>query len=808
MTEFDVYTQRFERFPARSDHARRWRELARAIAGEADRITDDAERIARSGTPGELVILGSGIEAVGFVSSDEFRIREAEYVFYCVADPATEVWIKALRPDAYDLYVLYDDTKVRYTTYMQMTEAMLHYVRKGKRVVSIFYGHPGIFVLSTHRAVQICRREGHAVLMRPGVSALDTLCADLGVDPSQPGMQTFEATDMLIRHRRPDPGIHLVLWQVGLIGELGYRRQGPLNSRFSVLLDYLEEFYGPDQEVVNYIGSRYPGIEPLIDRHTISSLRDPRTREKVTGISTFYLPPSAPAASDEDMLRRLGLLRPGQTTRRPETSLRIIDRYGRKERKAFEDFARFDVPSEYHWQSDTAAARFILSLRENGPLRTRYSISPREAVASWNGGLNETERRRLERGDAGAMQIAAKGMRTQVAPAAAKLISVLLTEEQSSRALLRAALGAGDPHAGVEGWVRSRGLTVDWESIADDLAMTLRYAMYPWTGCYLAPGKGLSVILHGLPSNPDADRVYVNGIRIHAFRSLQGSIQWRAEDGNATSGLLQRDRTPRGARRLVGAIWPAGETATTHHHVVALEHRVDNPTPLASFAGTYHIKSAAGRINTISVIPDWLPEQPCMSVTVDGMPATDNIRTGSTIFSIDGTPVPFSAFIPSETISSFERGEYRVRCIQRGQARMTTITLCEHTIVLQGRELPVVKSPDRYLRWAGGEGPLELGQIKILLDPISLAPMLFGSAGSLSRPNSVLLRGMAILPTSLVARRAAVPDHGLPAWAWQHLLLMITEASERGGLFLWHGWMRSVGNLRRLRRVMRMLEGA
>ena len=116
-------------------------------------------------------MIGSGIEAVGFTAADEMLIRDADEVFFCVADPATSVWIKARRPDAYDLYVLYDDSKLRYLTYMQMTEAMLHYVRQGRRVVAIFYGHPGIFVLSTHRAVIIARREGHRAIMRAAVSA-------------------------------------------------------------------------------------------------------------------------------------------------------------------------------------------------------------------------------------------------------------------------------------------------------------------------------------------------------------------------------------------------------------------------------------------------------------------------------------------------------------------------------------------------------------------------------------------------------------------------------------------------------------
>jgi hypothetical protein len=183
-------------------HRRAWEQLADGISTLRRSVTDDPSRIAPPAQPGELVIIGSGIDSIGFSLGDEALIANADKVLYCVADPATVVWLRQLRPDALDLYVLYADDKVRYTTYMEMAEAQLYWVRQGLRVVVIFYGHPGIFVLSTHRAIQIARREGHRAVMRAGVSALDTLCADLGVDPSHPGLQTHEATDCLIRRRR------------------------------------------------------------------------------------------------------------------------------------------------------------------------------------------------------------------------------------------------------------------------------------------------------------------------------------------------------------------------------------------------------------------------------------------------------------------------------------------------------------------------------------------------------------------------------------------------------------------------------
>lgn len=102
----------------------------------------------------------------------------------------------------------------RILTYYQMAEAILHPVRQGQNVVAIYYGHPGIFVYARHRAIQIAHKQGLKAKMLPGVSALDCLFADLGVDPSYPGLQVLEATDFLLRKRKILTDGHFVLLQV------------------------------------------------------------------------------------------------------------------------------------------------------------------------------------------------------------------------------------------------------------------------------------------------------------------------------------------------------------------------------------------------------------------------------------------------------------------------------------------------------------------------------------------------------------------------------------------------------------------
>src|SRR4030088_2424035 len=88
--------------------------------------------------PGRLVIVGSGIKGIAhFTLEAEAHIRDADKVFYAVADPATESFIESKNAKSRDLYDLYDDDKPRHDTYTQMAKMMLREVQKGLYVVGV-----------------------------------------------------------------------------------------------------------------------------------------------------------------------------------------------------------------------------------------------------------------------------------------------------------------------------------------------------------------------------------------------------------------------------------------------------------------------------------------------------------------------------------------------------------------------------------------------------------------------------------------------------------------------------------------------
>src|SRR3970040_2283149 len=99
------------------------------------------------------------------------HIERADVVFVLVSDPLVELWLQELRADARSLQPYYGEGKSRQATYREMIEAMLDEVRRGRTVCGVFYGHPGVFAVVPHRAIERAREEGFSATMEPGISA-------------------------------------------------------------------------------------------------------------------------------------------------------------------------------------------------------------------------------------------------------------------------------------------------------------------------------------------------------------------------------------------------------------------------------------------------------------------------------------------------------------------------------------------------------------------------------------------------------------------------------------------------------------
>ncbi len=200
-----------------------------------------ADPVARAGS---LTIVGAGIRPGLHTTREAIaRIKGADKVLYLLAEIAPIRWLQELNPSAESMEHLYRPGRPFAEVYDDIATTILDHVREGLDVCVVFYGHPGVFDRTSYDAVARARAEGFSARILPGITAEDCLYVDLELDPGATGCQSYDATDFLVRHRRPDVTVPLILWQVGVVG--GSRTTGEVRrAGLEVLAERLEELYG------------------------------------------------------------------------------------------------------------------------------------------------------------------------------------------------------------------------------------------------------------------------------------------------------------------------------------------------------------------------------------------------------------------------------------------------------------------------------------------------------------------------------------------------------------------------------------
>ena len=250
---------------------------------------------------GSLTIVGSGIRPGLHTTREAIRrIAGADKVLYLLAEVAPAGWLADLNPSAEALDPIYRPDRPYADVYEEIVATILQHVRKPQDVCVVFYGHPSVFDRTSHDAVDRARAEGFPARILPGITAEDCLYVDLEIDPGASGMQSFDATDFLVRGRTPDVTVPVILWQVGNIG--GSRTTGEIRREgLEILAERLAELYGPEHELVVYEATPFPIGRPTIERCAVGDLAG----AGVTGLSSLFVPAKAEAPVDEQVVARL-----------------------------------------------------------------------------------------------------------------------------------------------------------------------------------------------------------------------------------------------------------------------------------------------------------------------------------------------------------------------------------------------------------------------------------------------------------------------------------------------------------------------
>lgn len=244
--------------------------------------------------PYDVYVVGTGM--VGYrqlTRETEAAFRKSDRVYLVHYQRLVQEHIE----NAYDTEVItltdeYETGLNRVHTYERMADRVLDGATTTDGPVSFaLYGHPMVFVSPAKWVVTRGPDRGLSVKVLPGISSMDCLYADIGLDPAEHGIQMFEATDLLLREYDLNPTVPMMIWQIGSVGSILHSAAPSTPERFTPLREYLQRFYPADHTAYLLQTATYPITDSVQIEFQLDEFES--IHDQVTAVQTLYVPPVA-----------------------------------------------------------------------------------------------------------------------------------------------------------------------------------------------------------------------------------------------------------------------------------------------------------------------------------------------------------------------------------------------------------------------------------------------------------------------------------------------------------------------------------
>ena len=254
----------------------------------------------------DVWIAGLGVRAVNQVTREvEHALRASREVLYLDAGVATKPYLEGLCPSATSLYEQsYAEGQPRIDAYEHMAIRVIEAALEHPPVTFAIHGHPLVAVHAPFIVLELAKALDLQVEILPGVSALDTLLADLRLDPVVHGMQMYEATDLLLRRLPLQNDVPAIIWQIGPIETGLHSQRVSRPERFTRFIAYLRQFYPARHRVVAIYCSPHPLMPPAVLPFALRNMGE--NAEQIHLGFTLYVPPAVGrSVQDCDLLAKL-----------------------------------------------------------------------------------------------------------------------------------------------------------------------------------------------------------------------------------------------------------------------------------------------------------------------------------------------------------------------------------------------------------------------------------------------------------------------------------------------------------------------
>ena len=232
-------------------------------------------------------------------------IKSSDCVLYLLNEPAIKKWVEDNSNKAYSLDAIYFSNEKRKDSYSRIEKEVEFFLERYDHVCFVTYGNPVFFSSFTSNIVNSLKKKEINIEIMPAISALDCLYADLAIDPSEQGLQSFEATSFLLNDQNFSTDTPLVIWQVGVIGITDIiKQETDLRKRakyIDLFIDKLTQSYSPSHECYHYVASQYPGVQSNVVKLTLNDLR----LFDVDRLATLFIPAEKKKSINANILKLL-----------------------------------------------------------------------------------------------------------------------------------------------------------------------------------------------------------------------------------------------------------------------------------------------------------------------------------------------------------------------------------------------------------------------------------------------------------------------------------------------------------------------
>ena len=205
---------------------------------------------------GKLVVIGSGIKSLAHMSKEASIVMEnSERLLYLVNDKISSDYIVSLQLNSTSLSELYFKYPNRKDAYSAITAKIISEYEQYSSLCVLLYGHPVFFADFALDAVLKIKEQGGNAIILPAISSLDSLLADLLINPGKHGVAIHDATELLVHEHCINVYSYLILYQVSSLGMNDYN----ISIHLNVLKNYLLRFYPENQPIFIYSASQIPG---------------------------------------------------------------------------------------------------------------------------------------------------------------------------------------------------------------------------------------------------------------------------------------------------------------------------------------------------------------------------------------------------------------------------------------------------------------------------------------------------------------------------------------------------------------------